>query len=303
MSRRALLLATAALCAAAASASARESLPEVGEQAAVLKDKGINESSGLALSIADPTVFWTLNDSGGEPCVFAVDRQGRTRAKVRLRDAANFDWEDLSSYRDAQGKGWLYVGDIGDNLRLRPTVQIYRVAEPPLPPLAQGSHETETAAPEIFHLSYPGGPRNAEALLVHPQTGRLYIVSKDDDGHSGVYAAPETLRSDQAMPMVKIADLEFPATPRMGKRPKDACQVTAACFSPDGSRVVIATYTYLHEWRIQEGETLAQTLARPAEVIKPVVLPQLEAICYDSDNHTLWLTSERLPTGLYRITR
>lgn len=288
---------------AGGSALADETLPEVGEQVVVLKDDRIKESSGIALGVKDQAVFWTLNDSGGEPCVFAIDRQGRTRAKVRLRNAANFDWEDLSSFRDSQGKAWLFVGDIGDNLRLRPTVQIYRVEEPPLPPLNKASHETETETPTVYHLSYPDGPRNAEAMLVHPKTGRLYLISKDDDGHSGVYAAPETLRSDQAMLMDKIAVLEFPATARMGKRPKDASQVTAACFSPDGTRVVIATYTYLHEWRLKEGETLAQALDRPAEIMKPVVLPQLEAVCYDPDNRSLWLISERLPTPLYRIAR
>jgi hypothetical protein len=65
----------------------------------------------------DPLIFWTLNDSGGEPCVFAIDRSGKTRAKVRVRDAANFDWEDLALGKDDQARPALFIGDIGDNLQ------------------------------------------------------------------------------------------------------------------------------------------------------------------------------------------
>ncbi|MDZ4287579.1 MAG: hypothetical protein U0984_06455 [Prosthecobacter sp.] len=291
-----LLLGTAKL-------AGQDTLKEEGERVAVLEDKRINESSGIALGLRDPSIFWTLNDSGGEPCIFAVDRQGKTRAKVRIRDAANFDWEDLATGRDAQGNPCVFVGDIGDNFQLRPTVQIYQLDEPVLPPAAEAGKEIESTKPQIWRFSYPDGPRNAESLLVHPITGRLYTISKSEEGHSALYAFPQPLMKDKAMVLEKVIALEFPATVRVGKRPKDACQVTAACFAPDGRRLIIATYSYLHEWQIDDGEPLATALTRPATVIKPVLLAQLEAICYDADRRSLWLTSERLPTPLYRISR
>lgn len=283
--------------------NAQDTLHEEGEQIAILEDKRIHESSGIALGLRDPSIFWTLNDSGGEPCIFAVDHQGKTRAKVRIPDAANFDWEDLASGRDAAGKPCVFVGDIGDNFQLRPTVQIYQIEEPVLPPAADAGKEIESSKPQIWRFTYPDGPRNAESLLVHPITGRLYIVSKSETGHSALYAFPQPLVKDPPMMLEKVIELEFPATARMGKRPKDASQVTAACFAPDGRRIVVATYSYLHEWPIGEGEALSDALARPAVVIKPVLLAQLEAICYDADGRSLWLTSERLPTPLLQIRR
>jgi uncharacterized protein YqjF (DUF2071 family) len=35
----------------------------------------------------------------------------------------------------------------------------------------------------------------------------------------------------------------------------------------------------------------------------PDLLRQLEAITYDADGRTLWLTSEHLPTPLVRVSR
>jgi hypothetical protein len=44
-------------------------------------------------------------------------------------------------------------------------------------------------------------------------------------------------------------------------------------------------------------------LKRQAKIIEPPLVMQLESICYDRDGNTLWLTSERLPTPLWRIRR
>jgi len=269
------------------------------EQIAILDDKRINESSGLACGLRDPSIFWTHNDSGGEPCVFALDRQGRALAKIRIREAANFDWEDMASGPDAEGKPTLFVGDIGDNYKVRPSVQIYQISEPALP--ADPAKEAESEKPHIWHLTYPDHPHNAESLLVHPKTGRIFIVTKTDDGRCAIYACPQKLVADKAMVLEKIADLDFPPTPRTGKRPKDASQTTAASFSRDGSHLVIATYSRLHEWEIAAEEPLSVALKRPARILVPPLIPQMEAVCYDADGNYLWFTSERLPAPLWRM--
>ena len=163
------------------------------ERVATLADTRIKESSGLARSQRHEGIFWTTNDSGGEPCVFAIDLQGRTRAKVRIQDAANFDWEDLASGLDEQNQPVLYIGDIGDNLHIRPTVQVYRISEPAIAAAGEIVPETISGPSMHWHLSYPGGPRNAEGLLVHPKTRRLHVLSKAEDGRSVLYAFPATV--------------------------------------------------------------------------------------------------------------
>ena len=288
--------------------------PSQSEVVATLADTRIKESSGLARSSRHEGIFWTVNDSGGEPCVFAIDLKGRTRAKVRVAGAVNFDWEDLASGLDENNQPVLYVGDIGDNFHVRPTVQIYRIPEPEI--AADGSVVAETlSAPSLhWHVTYPGGPKNAEALLVHPKTRRVHVLTKSADGRSGLYAFPEKLdvldmadkgSENQKKPVLleKLADLIFYGHQRAGKRPSDDLQCTGAAFSPDGTRLVASTYSSLYEWQLAGEPSLAEALAmRPLRLV-PDLLRQLEAVTYDADGTTLWLTSEHLPTPLVRVKR
>lgn len=278
-------------------------VPSSSQRVAVLEDKRINESSGLCLSGRDPAIFWTLNDSGGEPCVFAIDRSGKARAKVRVRDATNFDWEDIAIGKDETGASALFVADIGDNFHIRPSLQVYQFSEPDVGAPGSTPGETESTVPKLWRFNYPEGHPNAESLLVHPLTGRLYVVTKTDDGICALYGLPQPLQAGISMTLEKIAPLFFPPVVRAGKRPHDNCMTTSAGFSPDGSHLFISTYSSLYEWSLPEGKPLAEALKNPPIRIEPERLGQLEGACYDADGRTIWVTSERLPTPLVKITR
>lgn len=287
------------------------SSPEFVASKVLLADKRINESSGLARSLRRDDVFWTHNDSGGEPCVFAINTQGETLAKVRVRDAANFDWEDMASGLDDQGQPCLYIGDIGDNFRIRPTLQIYCLPEPELPATPAGqskppqvaTHEILSAQPQVWHLSYPDGRHNAESLFVHPQTRALYILTKEPKGHSALYELAKPPATGQAAKLQKVTELTFPARARLGKVPERACEATAADLSADGRRFAVATYSYIHEWKLQPDKPLAENLQAPETLLTPPLTKGMEALCYGADSRTLWLTSEVLPTPLYSLGR
>ncbi len=297
------LIVVSTCCGQSAGAWPEKPVPSTSKQVAILEDKRIKESSGLALSGRDPSVFWTVNDSGGEPCVFAIDRSGKTRAKVRIRDAANFDWEDIASGKDEKGMPTLFVGDIGDNLFIRSSIQVYQIPEPEITVPGQPVAETETAAPQLWRANYPDGSHNAESLLRHPLTGRLYILTKSEDGKSALYAFPQPLQPKVSMVLEKVIDLTFPALIRVGKRPHDNCMATGASFAADGSRMAVATYSSLYEWLLPKDKPLATALQQPPVRIEPELLRQVEGVCYDSDSRTLWITSEHLPTPLLRVTR
>lgn len=296
-------------------ASAQEDItPSKSERIATLADTRIKESSGLARSMRHEGIFWTINDSGGEPCVFAIDLQGRTRAKVRVADAVNFDWEDLSSGLDEKKQPVLYIGDIGDNFKARPTVQIYRIPEPPISEPGTSVPETISAASMHWHVTYPGGPRNAEGLLVHPKTGRPHVLTKEESGNSILFAFPEGLDMDatadhgsennhKPVLLEKIAEVRFAGNERTGKRPTDDRLCTGAAFSPDGSRLAASTYSSIYEWSLPKGTPTAEAMTRTPLRLVPDLLRQLEAICYDADGSTLWITSEHLPAPLVKVSR
>ncbi len=83
-------------------------------------------------------------------------------------------------------------GDIGDNNEDRPSVDLYRV--PVRQPLGDGEVQADR-----YRLVYPDGPHDAEAVLVHPTTGRIYLVSKGILGGT-VYAAPDPLDRNSVEP-------------------------------------------------------------------------------------------------------
>jgi hypothetical protein len=173
--------------------------------------------------------------------------------------------------------------------------------EPVLP--AKSDKEHLTSEPKVWHFSYPDGSKNAETLLVHPQTRRIYLVSKSEDGHCALYAAPAVLTEGSSMKLEHIMDLYFPAREHLGKRPRDASETVAGAWSPNGQRIAIATYSFIYEWRVSGSDSLAKALSKQPTVMEPPLSKQMESLCYDRDNLTLWFTSEQLPTPLYKLTR
>lgn len=143
----------------------------------VLQDPAIVESSGLV--VVDGRVV-TTNDSGDTGRVFVVDpRTGRTVGVTRW----SRDPTDVEALAPA-GPGHVWVGDIGDNAGERRSVSVTRV------PVGAADR---TVAATTYELGHADGGRDAEALLTHPLTGRLHVVTKGLLGGE-VLAAPTVLR-------------------------------------------------------------------------------------------------------------
>ena len=86
-----------------------------------LSESSVTESSGLAASWRTVNHFWTHNDSGGQPRLFAFDSQGQATGKVELQGVKASHWEDMASYVD-NGIPRLLVADCGDNQRRLNTI-------------------------------------------------------------------------------------------------------------------------------------------------------------------------------------
>ncbi len=121
--------------------------------------------------------------------IFALNEKGEKLGTWKVSGAKNKDWEDIAAFQDPKtGKCFLYIGDIGNNERLKSEMTIYRVAEPPVSAAdatssAKNPNETESA--DAIKLSYPDIRHDAETLMVHPVTGDIYILSKEFDGRGG----------------------------------------------------------------------------------------------------------------------
>lgn len=179
-------------------------------------DPAIVESSGLAFTATTRGgLVHTVNDSGDSGRVFTVDTATGGTVGVTSWDD---DPDDVEALAPA-GRGHVWVADIGDNGRVRDSVEVLRV------PVGPGER---IATPAAYELVYPDGARDAEALLADPLTGRLHVVTKSVFAGT-VYAAPPRLRPDRPNRLVEVA--EAPGI------------VTDATFLPGGGGVVMRTYS------------------------------------------------------------
>jgi hypothetical protein len=239
------------------------------------------ESSGVVAG-ARQGVFWTHNDSGDGPYLYATDSAGRDLGRLRVRGAMAIDWEDIDAGPCVIAPGrCLYIGDIGDNRERRAQVVLYRVREPE-PPAGAADTLRSVEILDSLVVRYPGGPRDAESVVVTPD-GWLLLVSKPREGRPRHYWA--SLDATGAVTLVDGGPLPIAVSLPRGRL------VTGGTVSPDGRWVVLRTYVSLHFFRRTDPTTL-QATARPEGIPIPYVEPQGEGIAFDRPDR-LVLTSER----------
>jgi predicted small secreted protein len=258
-----------------------------------LADPDVTESSGIVASRRNPGLYWTHNDSGDDPFIYCVKGRGEPCGTWLVSGASARDWEDIAAGPGpVGGTSYLYVGDIGDNLEDQDVVLVHRVPEPSV---AAGQPGPTKAAPgttepaETLRLQYPDGSHNAEALLVHPRTGDLYIVVKE--AGPGVYVARAPLQPGGRTTMAKVGTLPL-------GQAGEYSMVTGGDISPDGQRVALCNYEEGFELRLPAGASNFDDIwQQTPQPLRLGLRPQGEAIAYRLDGKALVTTSER-PQGL-----
>jgi len=252
---------------------------------ALLRSHRLRESSGVVAS-SWPGVFWTHNDSGEGPFIFATDAAGRDLGRVLVRGAGAVDWEAIDAGPCVAAPGrCLYVGDIGDNRAGRRSVTIYRLVEPAPP---AGPADTLRTVPllDSIVVRYPGGPRDAETLIPTPDS-MLLLVSKPRQGRPRLYTID--LRAPAPRTVTDAGPLPVTVSLARGRL------VTDGAISPDGRWIVLRTYVSLHFFRYR-GAGRLDPAGDPAGIPIPFVEPQGEGVAFDGPGR-LVLTSEEGEAG------
>ncbi len=263
-----------------------------------LQSDEITESSGIAASKCQPDVLWTHNDSGDGPFLFAVDPKGMALGTWKIDGAENIDWEDIAAFKDAAGKCYLYVGDIG-NSRKEPRGEhkIYRVAEPLVTDSDRKTSRKEPAftVSDVLSFSYPDQRQDAETLLVHPDSGDIYVITKQRNTAAGVYRVKPGF-GGPPVTAEKLGEIAVPAIPNGF--------LTGGDISPDGKRLMICDYFAAYEFTLPPGARVFDEIWKQ----KPVSIDlgerdQGEAIGYSADGSSLFATSEGKHPPLIRVHR
>ncbi|MFN0278819.1 MAG: hypothetical protein ACKVRN_09470 [Pyrinomonadaceae bacterium] len=267
----------------------------------IIKSPDIEESSGIAASRCQSNVLWTHNDSDDGPFIYALNDTGESLGTWKVTGAQNIDWEDIAAYKDRGGKCYIYIGEIGDNKQKRLEHTVYRIKEPIISQANSTSNRKaplETEQAEIVRFRYPDFNQDAETLMVHPQTGDIYVATKRIMGPSGIYRLKSSAAfvGGDVVKLDKVAELSVPAIP-------DGL-LSGGDISPDGKRVIVCDYGQAYEYTLTEADPTFDSiwLKKP----EPVELGERkngESVCYNVDGTSIFATSEGKKSPVIEVKR
>lgn len=193
-----------------------------GKPLAELKNKKLEEVSGIVSSINNPGFLWAHNDSKNKAEVYLIDQKLKIALTCRLRGVENRDWEDITVGPGPEaGKNYVYVGEIGDNDSKHAFKMIYRFEEPVMRSPGESIDITDF---DTITFRLPE-KKDTEALMIDPLTRDLYIVSKREEPVH-VYVLPWPYTPTDTLTAKEIVSL--PVT-----------QIVGGDISADGKKVLL----------------------------------------------------------------
>ncbi|GAA4246710.1 hypothetical protein GCM10022255_019470 [Dactylosporangium darangshiense] len=265
----------------AAPAAAHAPSPSIQAQAATAgttvctpTSKDVTDISGL---VATQSGYYAIQDSqagSGKPRIFVLDNSCKLTNTIAYPTQAR-DPEDAAIDKN----GTLYIADIGDNdvnsggsAEARSSVAIWT--------MAAGAKQ-----PTINRVVFPDGKKHdAEALLINGD-GLPVIITKTSPSEVWVPEGPLVPNVDKNL--VKLRKVgTFTAQETKTANPLGLLGwklVTGAASSPDGSKVVVRTYSDAYEFDVSGGDVVkAITTGKPRITPLPQE-PQGESITYTPD--------------------
>lgn len=251
-----------------------------------LDSDDMDESSGLASSKIHENLLYTHNDSGDSSRFFAVTTKGELKETFNFTgdptlDNGVKDCEDIAvGPGPVKSKSYIYLGDIGDNGRIRKYISIYRFQEPAI----SEQKTTTLIKSRAIQLKYPDGPRDAETLMIDPIDKLIYIITKREDS-VGIYTAPLNPPLNDTVTLEKRGTVHFEGVPGLK-------WITAGDISFDGSQILIKSYEKVFYWKRDAGEPVWKTLQKPYIELPYTLERQGEAISFNTEGNAYFTTSE-----------
>lgn len=269
-----------------------------GERNTALPLSVLDQPSGLGASRVNPDVLYVQSEKDRQTMIAVSERDGEVLGKYTVPIPNVYDWEDMAVGPCPTGS-CVFAGDIGTNSGYAPkpdnVMSVVRVTEPNL----AAGQTTGVLAGDHFPYVYPDGRRpDAEALVVHPVTGEIFVILKTGTGTSPVYRFPTPLPAPGVVStLVKVADITLPIVD--GKR--NSAQITAASFHPRKNRLLVRTYTKVYEFRTETWDESPFTGTRVE--LTDTSEGQGEAIEYEADGSSYFTLSEKVapPYTLKRV--
>jgi len=254
----------------------------------------VSEASGLVASRQNPGVLWTHNDSGFSG-VFALSTNGALLANYRIPNAFSGDYEDIAvGPGPLPGFNYIYLGDIGDNEMSRFNISVFRFPEPAVYAHQVSSPPTQFAeGSQELTLTYPDGRYDAEALMIDPLTGDLFIATKLLTSSRIYRATRAQLEAGEPIVLSFVRQIAF-------------FKVSGGDISSDGRFIVLRRGNTAAIWSRRAGQSIADALGGGA-INAPVVGEpgelNGEAIGFHPSGLGYYTVSEGMEQPLYFFRR
>jgi hypothetical protein len=267
---------------------------------ALLDHPDLTESSGVAAGGRDSSIRWTHNDSGDSPRLFAFNKDGSLLSVAVSSDVKARDWEDMCAF-ERSGEHYLAVGDVGDNLFRRESVQVHifvepKIAEPP-DSTQPGEPVPKTSLRRVLTLeiTYEYGPANCEGIAYDPLRDAIVLATKESL-RCRLYEVPlTTLPNSQKMPAVRQVRAKQTQAFVLPL-------VTGLDISRAGTEIVFCTYgPGIFLTRDNKSKPWSHELGFERATFPLPPRKQGEAICFTGDGSRILLTSEFAPCPLFEI--
>ena len=215
-------------------------------------------------TLPNSNLMWVIEDSGNKPKIYAINTDGSIAKSLKVTDAKNKDWEDLTS--DAFGN--IYIGDFGNNAKNRKKFTIYKVSNLTSPEANIVTESITFKLPESVKFN------DFEAFFLHNNT--FYIFSKNDK--KGIVVSVPNTPGKHTANFVTAFNLQG-----------DYNKITSADISNDGKTIVLLNHdkvwvlTNFDGDNFFEGDVKSLAFGHDS---------QKEGICF-KDNTTVYITDER----------
>ncbi len=235
-------------------------------------------------------LIWVINDSGGNPELYAYNKQGELKRTVKIGNIENIDWEAL-----AADKHHFYIGDFGNNYGTRKDLRVLKISK------SQIDNTTlDKVNAEIIHFKWSDQTdfskrkhkHNFDCEAFFAYNNKLYLFSKNwDDYKTRIYKLPTEAGAYTISPKATV-NVNF--------------MVTGADVSPDGKVVALVGYkdykTYMYFFYNYRNFDFTKGKGKRI-YLKELGPSQTEGIVFDNDNN-LYVNTEKTqiqPQAVYQI--
>lgn len=255
-----------------------------------LESADLREASGIAASKCQAGIFWVQNDSGDQALIYAINETGKHLGTWKVSGANNRDWEDIATVKDGN-KCYVLIGETGDNEHKHERIAVFRVEEPTMGPESATSSAKEpltTSEAAVSYINYPNEKHDAEALLAHPTSGDVYLVTKSNNSPSHIYKFKPRFEGETQV-LEKVGEIAVPAIPNGS--------VTGGDISSDGKRLILCDYFAGYELALPEGSASFDDIWKVRPVRVDLGKRELgEAVAYAADGSFVIAVSEKKHT-------